>query len=72
MSELDKNPQTPEQDNADDQPQGLPKGRIFLWVGAGLVGLYFIGQGVWGLMFGEADADPAGLATTSVSAFQLG
>ena len=72
MSEVEKNPQTPEQDSADDQPQGLPKGRIFLWVGAGLVGLYFVGQGVWGLIFGEEEAQPSGLAATSVSAFQLG
>lgn len=70
MSEVEKNEHSGEPENAQANWQGVTKSRIYLWIGGGLVALYFIGQGVWGLIFGEADPDPSGHPTTSISVTQ--
>ncbi len=56
MSELDKTPEPEDETEQDQGPAPITKGRIYLWVGAGLVALNSIGQGVVGML---TDSEPA-------------
>lgn len=71
MSELDKTPEPgPEpEDETDEGPAPITKGRIYLWVGAGLVALYFIGQGVVGILSGSEPTDTNSHVAVTAPAF---
>lgn len=73
VSELDKTPEPglePEDETeAAKGPAPITKGRIYLWVGAGLVALYFIGQGVVGILTDGEPTDTNSEITSMAPAF---
>lgn len=64
----DENRESRADKRAQDKPQGPSINRILIWVGAALVALYFIGDGVIGLIKGDSDEPQPTVTQTETAA----